>query len=456
MAGRSARAPSKASSAMRSSPLTAREPTPNRPRGTDEYRATRRRWGPPAGIRARGNTTMRMRTAIAAGVATGAAALVLGAVALTASGPTKAVASSHREAPLIANDPTADLTDFYLFPSPDAARNGDDDRERHSAGSAARGPELLQPRRLGALPLQHRLERRRQGRSHLDAADAHDDRLSGHVPLQHRPDQARSTIRTSACARRGRCGARRAMARASRSAPASRRPTTSARTPSPTATTPVRQQAITTLGDGTKVFVGPSEDPFAIDVGRIFDLIGVGGKGTDNLAGFNVHSIAIQVPLCADPPVGLAAGHRRLGSRRPHGRRQERRQLARAAQQGRQEGPQAPRPRVCEALGAGRAARSAADQRGHHPAWPQGLLELGRSRQGLPVREVLHRSGQAGPADPLAQRPPAQSAPDRRSRLASRRRPGRPAWHRRRGAPTSRRSCCGASSTRTTPRRRST
>ena len=60
---------------------------------------------------------------------------------------------------------------------------------------------------------------------------------------------------------------------------------------------PVRQQAITTLGDGTKVFVGPSEDPFAIDVGRIFDLIGVGGKGTDNLAGFNVHSIALQVPL---------------------------------------------------------------------------------------------------------------------------------------------------------------
>ncbi len=35
----------------------------------------------------------------------------------------------------------------------------------------------------------------------------------------------------------------------------------------------------------------------AIDVGRIFDLLGVGGKGTDNLAGFNVHSIALQVPL---------------------------------------------------------------------------------------------------------------------------------------------------------------
>jgi hypothetical protein len=55
--------------------------------------------------------------------------------------------------------------------------------------------------------------------------------------------------------------------------------------------------SVAVSSDGTKVFVGPSEDPFAIDVGRIFDLIGVGGKGTDNLAGFNVHSIALQIPL---------------------------------------------------------------------------------------------------------------------------------------------------------------
>ena len=91
----------------------------------------------------------------------------------------------------------------------------------------------------------------------------------------------------------------------------------------------VRQQAITTLGDGTKVFVGPSEDPFAIDVGRIFDLIGVGGKGTDNLAGLQRPLDRHPGAAFADPPVGHAAGHRRLGSRRPHGRRQERRQLAR-------------------------------------------------------------------------------------------------------------------------------
>src|SRR5437764_6777388 len=53
-----------------------------------------------------------------------AAALV--AVALAAlvavvqgTGPSAASASSHREAPLISEDPSADLTDLYAFRSPD-------------------------------------------------------------------------------------------------------------------------------------------------------------------------------------------------------------------------------------------------------------------------------------------------------------------------------------------------
>jgi hypothetical protein len=46
--------------------------------------------------------------------------LLVGAcfVAGAFSGP-KAWASSHREAPLIANDPLADNTDLYCFRSPD-------------------------------------------------------------------------------------------------------------------------------------------------------------------------------------------------------------------------------------------------------------------------------------------------------------------------------------------------
>ena len=48
-------------------------------------------------------------------------AVVLAAVAavIKSTGPAGASASSHREAPLISEDPSADLTDVYAFRSPD-------------------------------------------------------------------------------------------------------------------------------------------------------------------------------------------------------------------------------------------------------------------------------------------------------------------------------------------------
>nr|MBA3852700.1 DUF4331 family protein [Chloroflexota bacterium] len=48
-------------------------------------------------------------------------ALTMGAVGLMAvtSVGGAALASSHREAPMIAKDPTADITDLYAFVSPD-------------------------------------------------------------------------------------------------------------------------------------------------------------------------------------------------------------------------------------------------------------------------------------------------------------------------------------------------
>src|SRR5690348_16534236 len=51
----------------------------------------------------------------------GAAVALLAAAAAAALtiGPATGSASSHREAPLIAEDPSADLTDLYAFRSPD-------------------------------------------------------------------------------------------------------------------------------------------------------------------------------------------------------------------------------------------------------------------------------------------------------------------------------------------------
>jgi hypothetical protein len=56
-------------------------------------------------------------------------------------------------------------------------------------------------------------------------------------------------------------------------------------------------EAIHGLGGGIKVFAGPREEGFYVDLARIFDLLQVTTRGTDGTAGFNVHSIALEVPI---------------------------------------------------------------------------------------------------------------------------------------------------------------
>lgn len=63
--------------------------------------------------------------------------------------------------------------------------------------------------------------------------------------------------------------------------------------------------AIHRLDDGTKVFAGQRDDPFYVDLGGTFDLLGFrspppgafSAGGDDGLTGFNVQTIAVQVPI---------------------------------------------------------------------------------------------------------------------------------------------------------------
>lgn len=57
--------------------------------------------------------------------------------------------------------------------------------------------------------------------------------------------------------------------------------------------------AIQTLPDGTKIFCGPSDDPFFADLGGIFDLGGIRAPGSarDGLARKNTHAISLQIPV---------------------------------------------------------------------------------------------------------------------------------------------------------------
>jgi len=60
------------------------------------------------------------------------------------------------------------------------------------------------------------------------------------------------------------------------------------------------QSAIMTSTFGERVFCGPVDDPFFVDLGGIFDLGDAprqDGPNRDGLAKFNTHTIAIQVPI---------------------------------------------------------------------------------------------------------------------------------------------------------------
>jgi len=70
-------------------------------------------------------------------------------------------ASSHREAPLISNDPQADHTDVYAFVSPDAPDTVTMIASLTRRGSRRR-PELLPLRRQRPLRDQDRQQRRRR------------------------------------------------------------------------------------------------------------------------------------------------------------------------------------------------------------------------------------------------------------------------------------------------------
>jgi len=210
-------------------------------------------------------------------------------------------ASSHREAPLIANDPLADNTDLYAFRSPDAPNTitlianyipgefafggpnyytfGENIRyEIHIDNNAAvagdeivyrftftrvnQDPSTFFNIRLGKenLKTTYTLERSMDGGVSFTAIVT-----NGKVPP---PNIGPRSIESGA----GLNTTYEALISAS----------------------------IMTASSGEKVYCGPADDPFFVDLGGVFDLGDMprqNGQARDGLGFFNVHSIAIQVPI---------------------------------------------------------------------------------------------------------------------------------------------------------------
>ena len=94
----------------------------------------------------------------------------------------------------------------------------------------------------------------------------------------------------------------------------------------------VAGQAVRSLDGGIKAFAGQRDDPFYVDLGSAFDLLGLrplngahaiplpAQAGVDGLGGYNVHSVALQVPISSltspgNPIIGVYSQTKRQQSR---------------------------------------------------------------------------------------------------------------------------------------------
>jgi hypothetical protein len=235
--------------------------------------------------------------------------LALLALAATAIAVPLGFGSSHREAPNISLDPSADNTDTYAWTAKDApgaltiAANwipgevpasgpnffGFDDRARYYVHLDNTGD--------GRPDVSYRFRFKTQIRNNesflyaLPGASGYDDPK---LNVIQRYSIVRETYRY-----RGRRGVQvkeKTLARGLPVAPPNIGPKTF----------PNYQAfvdgAIRSLSDGTKVFVGQRDDPFFVDLGATFDginvrkLTGNQGEGRDDLSGMNVHSTVLQLP----------------------------------------------------------------------------------------------------------------------------------------------------------------
>jgi hypothetical protein len=226
-----------------------------------------------------------------------AGALLL-STALAGFVPGSANASSHREAPLIAADPTVDNTDVYAFVSPDNPDTVTLVANWFGLQEPNGGPNFYP----WATDARYDINIDNDGDAKPDLTYRwtfeNDDRrgrntfLYNNGPVTSLDDENllfRQNYKLEVMDAEGRD---KTLVRKGKVAPSN---VGQASIPD---YRPLRDQAITKLPGGGTTYVGAAEDSFFLDL-RVFDLL-YGGDlsevGQDTLRGYNVNTIAIQVP----------------------------------------------------------------------------------------------------------------------------------------------------------------
>jgi hypothetical protein len=225
-----------------------------------------------------------------------------GLLAVTSiAGP--ALGASHREAPLIAFDPSADITDLYAFVSPDAPDTVTIIADYNGFQEPSGGPNFypFNP----DVTYWIKVDNTGDGVEDLtwafdfETSVANPDSFlySGYGPIGAVDS---NVTQTYSVAQNGET-----IAEGLAVPPPNIGPRT---TPEYKA---LSRAGIHPLGEGGQVFAGQVDDPFFVDLGSIFDLGGLRPfneahlipldtrRGEDDLAGFNVNAIAVQLPTAA-------------------------------------------------------------------------------------------------------------------------------------------------------------
>lgn len=242
--------------------------------------------------------------------------------ALLASGlPQWAGASSHREAPLISRDPSADNTDVYAFRSPDKPDTVTFVANYIPFEEPAGGPNFF---RFDDTVL-YQIHVSNDGNPRDDITYQFRFKTTVLDPTTYQYStgpilslddphfnirQSYSVTRIDAGASQGdnnsqgnEHGASQVLGDNLSTPPNNIGPRSTPNYPT------LAAAAVHQLPGGTTVFAGQRDDPFFVDLGSIFDLAGLRPfnanhiiplpvtPGEDGFGGFNVHSIVLQVPI---------------------------------------------------------------------------------------------------------------------------------------------------------------
>jgi Domain of unknown function (DUF4331) len=221
-------------------------------------------------------------------LAVGALLLALAAALVAATGgPERGVASSHREAPLISEDPAADNTDLYAFRSPDKPDTITIISNVIPGEDPAAGPNWY---RFAAWPTaRYNIHIDRDGDARADVT--YRFRFRNRAGTAFLGNSVQDYDVTRIAGRQSRIVAR---------------GTTAPNNIGPKSTPNYRTLAagaVANMDGGGLAFAGQREDGFYGDIGSIFDLVsfrrGTGnvGGGKDFFAGYAVHAFALQIPI---------------------------------------------------------------------------------------------------------------------------------------------------------------